>query len=122
MRACELMVGDYVKQCHCGRIIRVAEVVPPFVRDDTLVGQYHEDTIEPITITEGFLETNGFSTPYINGDLFVCKGENAGVPYSLEHKISTKALFLNLALIPEPICNVHQLQHFCDIIHKEITL
>lgn len=61
MKANELMIGDWVKQKHSGLLLKVCAIEPPYVRADGEDGQFHEDTIEPISVTEEMLEKNGFT-------------------------------------------------------------
>lgn len=60
MKANELMIGDWVKQKHSGLLLKVCAIEPPYVRAEGEGGQFHEDTIEPIPLTENILKANGF--------------------------------------------------------------
>lgn len=60
MEAKELMAGDIVKQKHSGLILKVSEIVPPYIRAEGEDGQFHEDTLEPIPLTEEMLKANGY--------------------------------------------------------------
>lgn len=60
MKAKELMIGDLVKQKHSGLLLKVCAIEPPYVRAEGEGGQFHEDTIEPIRITEDMLIRWGF--------------------------------------------------------------
>ena len=60
MEAKELMIDDWVKQKHSGLLLKVCAIEPPYVRADGEGGQFHEDTIEPIPLTEEILKANGF--------------------------------------------------------------
>lgn len=60
LTASQLMIGDCVKQKHSGLLLKVCAIDPPYVRADGEGGQFHEDTIEPIRITEGMLVRWGF--------------------------------------------------------------
>ena len=54
------MIGDWVKQKHSGLLLKVCAIEPPYVRADGEGGQFHEDTIEPISVTEEMLKANGY--------------------------------------------------------------
>ena len=54
------MAGDIVKQKHSGLILKVSEIVPPYIRVEGEDGQFHEDTVEPIPLAKEVFEQNGF--------------------------------------------------------------
>ena len=60
MEAKELMIGDWVAQKHSGLLLKVSEVRPPYIIADGEDGQFHEDTLEPIPLTEEMLKANGY--------------------------------------------------------------
>lgn len=60
LTATDLMVGDLVRQKHSGRVLRVSSFDPPYIREANELGQYKEDTIEPIPLTAEILEKNGW--------------------------------------------------------------
>jgi hypothetical protein len=60
MKASELMIGDWVKQKHSGLLLMVCAVNPPYINAESEDGQFLEDTIEPIPLTEEMLKANGF--------------------------------------------------------------
>jgi hypothetical protein len=60
MKANELMIGDWVKQKHSGLLLMVCAVNPPYINAESEDGQFLEDTIEPIPLTEEILKANGY--------------------------------------------------------------
>ena len=60
MKAKDLMVGDLVRQKYSNLILKVSVVNPPYIQAEGEGGQFGEDTIEPIPLTEEILEKNGF--------------------------------------------------------------
>ena len=56
----DLMIGDRVKQKHSGLLLKVCAIEPPYIRAEGEEGQFHEDTIEPIPLTDEILKKNGF--------------------------------------------------------------
>lgn len=60
MEAKELMIGDWVAQKHGGLLLKVSEVRPPYIIADGEDGQFHEDTLEPIPLTEEILKANEY--------------------------------------------------------------
>lgn len=60
MEAKELQIMDLVRQKFSGLLLRVHSVMPPYILAYGEEGQFHEDSIEPIPITIGILEQNGF--------------------------------------------------------------
>jgi len=60
MEAKELMAGDIVRQKHSGLILKVSEIVPPYIRAEGEDGQFHEDTVEPIPLSAEFFDSIGW--------------------------------------------------------------
>lgn len=60
MEARKLMIGDLVKQKYSGLVLKVCAIKPQYIRAEDEGGEFREDTIEPIPLTEEILEKNGF--------------------------------------------------------------
>lgn len=60
MKAKNLMVGDYVRQKHSGLLLKVSVVNPPYILAEGEGGEFKEDTIEAIPLTEEILKASGF--------------------------------------------------------------
>ena len=60
MKAKDLMVGDLVRQKHSNLILKVSNVNPPYIQAEGEEGQFGEDTIEPIPLTDEILKASGF--------------------------------------------------------------
>lgn len=60
MKAKDLMVGDLVRQKNSNLILKVSVVNPPYIQAEGEGGQFGEDTIEPIPLTDEILKANGF--------------------------------------------------------------
>ena len=60
MKANELMIGDKVRQKDSGLLLEISAINPPYIMAFGEDGQFHEDTIEPIPITDEILKKNGF--------------------------------------------------------------
>ena len=60
MKAKELMIGSIVRQKGSGIVLKVSEIVPPYVRCEGEEGQFHEDTLEPILLTPEIMKKSGF--------------------------------------------------------------
>ena len=134
MKANELMIGDWVMLC--GHNVKICSVNLYIGDGDTMAGQHYVLTdpqvgfsnswvslLKPISITPEILEKNGFSRPFVNDDYFVYK-DGADIKFEIDYNISNKALYVNLGLIPKPICYVHELRHALRLcgIEKEIVL
>lgn len=124
MKAKELMIGDWVQVAGTPTQIRVIDA-----QDETITynngrfGSLKEVTeyLQHIPLTPEILKQNGWKK--CNGDLYAFMTETAA-PLCMEWNDSNKALFINDGLVPNPICNIHQLQHALRLcgIEKEITL
>ena len=124
MKATELMIGDWVAQKHSGLLLKVSEVRPPYIIADGEGGQFHEDTLEPIPLTEKSLLANGFDYErnigyvYDDGEYEVVVDLwNYG--YRILHD---RDVVMNIHCFCDVF--VHELQHalrLCDV-DKEITI
>ena len=70
MKASELMIGDIVRQIGSGIILEIEEIKPPYIMAIGELGQFHEDTIEPIPLTPEILEKNGFTHSFGDSDFY----------------------------------------------------
>ena len=124
MKATGLMIGDWVAQKHGGLLLKVSEVRPPYIIADGEDGQFHEDTLEPIPLTEERLLANGFyrerNIGYVYDDSeyeVVVDLWNHG--YRILHD---RDVVMNIHCFSDVF--VHELQHalrLCDV-DKEIII
>lgn len=127
MKAEELMIGDIVMFPH--GIDTVRDIV--FVDGKGMCASFSAsatlfpievERLTPLTITEEHLAQLGFRNS--GGDTFILDTTNMCFTCMFTYFIGTKVLYINNGFIPEPICNVHQLQHamrLCNI-KCDITL
>lgn len=127
MKAEELMIGDIVLFPHGADKVRDILFVDgkgmcaSFSASATLF-PVEVDRLTPLTITEEHLAQLGFRND--GGDTFILDTTNMCFTCRFTYFIGTKVLYINNGFIPEPICNVHQLQHamrLCNI-KCDITL
>lgn len=114
MKAEELMIGDLVKFPHGINIVRDILYVDgvglcaSFAASATLF-PVEVEKLAPITINVAHLLQFGFK--HVEGDVFVLDTTNVCFKCVFRYDIGSKVLHINDGFIPEPICNVHQLQH-----------
>ena len=124
MKATELMIGDLVAQKYSGLLLKVSEVRPPYIIADGEDGHFHEDTLEPIPLTEERLLANGFYYErnigyvyeYSEYEVIVDLWDNS---YRILHN---RDVMMNIQCYSNVF--VHELQHalrLCDV-DKEITI
>lgn len=127
MKAEDLMIGDVVMFPHGADKVRDILYVEgkglcaSFAASATLFPVAVDD-LTPLTITEDHLKQLGFRND--GGDTFILDTTNVCFTCRFTYFIGTKVLYINNGFIPEPICNVHQLQHamrLCNI-KCDITL
>lgn len=127
MKAEELMIGDIVLFPHGADKVRDILFVDgkgmcaSFAASATLF-PVEVERLTPLTITEEHLTQLGFRND--GGDTFILDTTNMCFTCRFTYFIGTKVLYINNGFIPEPICNVHQLQHamrLCNI-KCDITL
>ena len=127
MKAEELMIGDIVMFPHGMDTVRDIVFVDgkgmcaSFAASATLF-PIEVERLTPLTITEEHLAQLGFHND--GGDTFILDTTNMCFTCRFTYFIGTKVLYINNGFIPEPICNVHQLQHamrLCNI-KCDITL
>lgn len=127
MKAEDLMIGDVVMFPHGADKVRDIVFVDgkgmcaSFAASATLF-PVEVEKLEPLTITEDVLGQIGFTKVGQEEGAHILVGENAGVSYGLMYNIESKVLRLNGGLIPEPICNVHQLQHALHLCNIQYTI
>lgn len=124
MKAKELMTGDLVAQKHSGLLLKVSEVRPPYIIADGEDGQFHEDTLEPIPLTEEILLANGFD--YERNIGYVYEDDEYEVIVDLWNHgyriLHDRAVVMNIHCFSDVF--VHELQHalrLCDV-DKEIII
>lgn len=124
MKATELMIGDWVAQKHGGLLLNVSEVRPPYIIADGEDGQFHEDTLEPIPLTEEILLANGFY--YERNIGYVYEDDEYEVIVDLWNNsyriLYNRDVMMNIQCFSNVF--VHELQHalrHCDV-DKEITI
>lgn len=124
MKATELMIDDWVAQKHSGLLLNVSEVRPPYIIADGEDGQFHEDTLEPIPLTEEILLANGFD--YERNIGYVYEDDEYEVIVDLWNNnyriLHNRDVMMNIQCFSNVF--VHELQHalrHCDV-DKEITI
>lgn len=121
MKAEELMIGDIVKFPHGAD--KVCDIV--FVEGKGMCASFaasatlfpvEVDKLTPLTITREHLKRLGFR--HVSNEIFVLDTTNVCFKCCFRYDIGSKVLRINGGFIPEPICNLHQLQHalrLCNI-------
>lgn len=114
MKAEELMIGDIVLFPHGADKVRDILFVDgkgmcaSFSASATLF-PIEIERLTPLTITEEHLAQLGFRNA--GGSTFILDTTNLCFKCRFTYYIEEKVLHINGGFIPEPICNVHQLQH-----------
>lgn len=114
MKAVELMIGDVVMFPHGADKVRDIVFVDgkgmcaSFAASATLF-PVEVEKLNPLTIKGEHLEQLGFC--YAGNSTFLLNETNLCLKCVLDYNIESKVLHINGGFIPEPICNVHQLQH-----------
>lgn len=116
MKATELMIGNIVRQKGSGIILEIEEIKPPYIMAIGELGQFHEDTIEPIPLTPEILEKNGFVLEDYSGDFMSGKWwtrDDFVIPENMIDSVGRNNFNYNY---------VHELQHALKLCRIEKTI